>query len=317
MSRGYRGIILALGLALSCANHAYAEGGKQEPSAQQSITKSLSDIAAANIQQTERAERSDQDEAPCGERKYGGSADLCAQWKAADAAADSAWWAWASGLVGIASTCFVLIALYLAYRSNGIARDTAKRQLRAYVGVSGIKFEIASVEAGYSPLDFGTPGLIYPDFITINVKNFGQTPATGVSCRIQLCSVPMLGRPPTEFPNEKSFLPRGENIETRHYLHMGETEPIKCGLPDVRWYWAAQRKQLSICVAGRIFYTDAFNEPHSTKFAFTWEPWHPHGERFVPIDRYNGEDDRRDPAELKPALFSIETLKKIYHGAHS
>jgi hypothetical protein len=297
MPRGYRFFVFALGLTLSCANHANAEGGKQQTQSEQSIAASLSDIAAANNQQAERSKRSDQDEAPCGQGQYGSNADLCAQWKAADAASDSAWWAWAVGITAIISTFAVLVAIGLTYQANGIARDTAKRQLRAYVGVAGITFEIASDKRNYNPIDLSTPGLVYPDFIKINVKNFGQTPATGVCCRIQLLSTPLLASPPPEFPDEMRFAPTGANIETRHYLHMGEVEPIKFGLSDANWVWKASRKEVSLFIAGRIFYTDTFGEPHCTKFAYTWEPWHPHGERFVPIDRYNGEDDRQDPVD--------------------
>lgn len=169
MLRGYRLFIAALGLALASANHANAESGKQQPQTEQSATKSLSDIAAANRQEAERAKRADQDEAPCGEGKYGSSADLCAQWKAADAASDSAWWAWAAGIAGIVSTLGVVAALVIGQHSNSIARDTAKQQLRAYVGID---------QYNVTPYELALP--LTGRFL-VGMKNFGQSPAIALA----------------------------------------------------------------------------------------------------------------------------------------
>lgn len=164
MSRSYRGIILAIGLILSAPNHAYAEGSAKKPDTQQSIADSLRQISSRYDEQAERAKGSDQQEAPCGEGEYGSNADLCAQWKAADAAADSAWWAWAAGVAGIISTLGVLAALGIGWHSNWIARDTAKRQLRAYVSVVGCSLE--DIDGRY--------------ILSAHLKNSGQTPAYNV-----------------------------------------------------------------------------------------------------------------------------------------
>lgn len=165
MLRGYRLYFAALGLALSCANHAYAESDKQQSEAEQSIAKSLGDIAASNNQQTKRAKRADQDEAPCGQGQYGSNADLCAQWKAADAASDSAWWAWAGAIIGLASLVGVFVALGLALHSNWIARDSARREHRAYVSLTLDKKRIFQLE-------FGKPFIV-----VLEVLNYGLTPA--------------------------------------------------------------------------------------------------------------------------------------------
>ncbi len=172
MLRGYRGILAALaGLALLSANHAYAQRGGEQPQAQQSVAASLQHIASSVDQATERAKSADQEEQPCGPRQYGSHADLCAQWKAADAAADSAWWAWAAGVLGIISLAGVFIAIGLTAHSNWIARDTARRQLRAYVTVTDVQFRPTPENAVRA---------------SVNFKNSGTTPATDLTVHLTI-----------------------------------------------------------------------------------------------------------------------------------
>lgn len=165
MPAGYRSIILALGLILGAANHPNAESGNKPAQAQQSAETSLQNISSRYDEQAKRAKSSEQQEAPCGQGKYGSSADLCAQWKAADAAANGAWWAWAAGIAGIVSTVGVIAALIIGLHSNWIARDSARRELRAYIqpGSTNINYRV-----GHKASFF------------VVIKNSGVTPATNV-----------------------------------------------------------------------------------------------------------------------------------------
>lgn len=165
MSNSYRFILIAFGLVLFCTNHAYGKGGKETEQANQSTEQSLQNISSRYDEQAERAKRTEQDEGPCGQRKYGSNADLCAQWKAADAASDSARWAWLGALVGVGSLAGVLVALGLAFHSNWIARDTAKSQLRPYVHSKQVDWQLRS-DRGQQYIDF-----------KIRFVNSGQTPA--------------------------------------------------------------------------------------------------------------------------------------------
>lgn len=100
---------------------------------------------------------------PCAKASGREESELCAQWRSAQAAETSAYWSkWAS-LVGIVGTAAVLVALYMALEANRIARNTAARQLRAYVAVDHIVMSDPVI--GYSPT------------ATLKVTNFGQTPA--------------------------------------------------------------------------------------------------------------------------------------------
>lgn len=233
----YRGIILTIGwLILVAANHPDPEGHGKQAQAQQSIADSLGNISATYHQETQRAHSSEKETEPCqpgDDRRY---SDLCAQWKAADAAADSAWWAWAAGLASIISTTAVLVAIGLTYQANAIARDTAKRQLRAYIGVVKATANITedSIKA------------------RIEIKNFGQTPAHGVACatffgqgfdEIGNCVGNAFLYPSASFFIEKSFLLSNINdVETQGLLKF----------------------------SGKIEYSDIFGEERHTCFRLNW-----------------------------------------------
>ncbi len=89
------------------------------------------------------------------------SSQLCAEWKAADAAAESARWAKIGAGTSGLSVLAVLIALWLARQANRIAQDVGRKQLRAYLGFESVKLDRDHV-------------------LWISVRNFGQTPATDV-----------------------------------------------------------------------------------------------------------------------------------------
>ena len=163
MPGGNRGIIPALfGLVLA-AHHPNAEAQAQHRDSQERGARALESIATRYNEQAEGAKRSPESK-PCRSGDDQRNSDLCAQWKAADAAADSAWWAAIGGFASAVSSALVLIALYLAFRSNWIARDTAKRQLRAYISVESASLKKVC-SAGEKPQ------------VNVVIKNTGQTPA--------------------------------------------------------------------------------------------------------------------------------------------
>jgi hypothetical protein len=135
MSRGNRGIILAIvGWLILATSPEQNAASSDRSQSEQASAQTLQNIATAIKVANERQQL----DTGCGAGQEARDSDLCAQWKAADAAADSAWWAWASGVVGFLSLGGVLVALGLAFHSNRIASDAAQRQLRAYV-TSGVK----------------------------------------------------------------------------------------------------------------------------------------------------------------------------------
>lgn len=110
---------------------------------------------------------------PCYNAKDKDAADLCAQWrsaiageKAAHEARRATTWSIVATLLNALGLVAVGAALYLTIQSNRIARDTARRQLRAYVSVKVMGLEVTADSQGNLGLVFRTVA-----------RNGGETPA--------------------------------------------------------------------------------------------------------------------------------------------
>jgi hypothetical protein len=183
--------------------------------------------------------------------------------------------------------------------------DTAKRQLRAYLGVGADDFSFdtpGEADPNYVPIDADNPisGQIFRDFLNVKVRNFGQTPALDVIVFSNVTGFqPFSTLPPDSFfstgPGAKhDTIPTG-NIRqfiSRFTLQPGQISVSKHLIGDVRGITRARNQQESIYVWGRIYYRDIYNRPWRTRFCYVWEPWHPSGARFVPYEKYNGEDQQ-------------------------
>lgn len=198
MPRSYRHVILAaLGWLILGATPAPNKGPQaKEAEPSQRVERALESIAnsqAATVEQSEAGEY----EAPCEEGEYNNKSDLCAQWYAARAAGDAANWAWWSLWVGIAGTLGVVATLHYtrkavlaaeaatadadrailiaernaeaAVEQVRVARDTAARQLRPYLYLTGIRPKYQHLRMVEHVRDVVT--------FEVTVQNYGQTPA--------------------------------------------------------------------------------------------------------------------------------------------
>lgn len=173
----YRGIFAsAVGLALVGAAPAPNQSNGNETSqATGKIAKSLVSIAAAQAKIAETTEAGEYQQ-PCPDGQANSKSDLCAQWYAARAARDAADWAFWALIVGLVGSVGIVIALWLTIQSNWIARDSAKRQLRAYLAIE--KIEFLENWKPLPPYKISKPDGVH---IRITVKNFGQSPALNVT----------------------------------------------------------------------------------------------------------------------------------------
>jgi hypothetical protein len=133
-------------------------------------------------------------ERPCQVGVENRKSDLCAQWKAADAASDAAFWAHWSFILGLFGTLGLFATLYYTRKAVNLANETARdaeealkiaarnadaaaeqvrvsektatHQLRAYVGVESVSLETELPTFSTSR-----------NKVTVILKNFGQTPA--------------------------------------------------------------------------------------------------------------------------------------------
>jgi len=147
----------------------------------------------------------------------------------------------------------VLAAIGLSFHSNWIARDTAKRQLRAYVGYSN--------EWHHTEFALGQELLLKPRII-----NNGETPARNVIWQAQ---VEMISDPDAENaftlspipPGSKSTLGRGQWTQTRLTV-----------TPNAGNYVLITTGAAKLYVFGSISYTDIFGDEWSTTFRFMLIP---------------------------------------------
>lgn len=201
------------------------------------------------------------------EKRY---SDLCAQWRAADSARESAFWTaagfWAAffGLVVGSATVSAAVAAALfakdaaqhtedaanaAWASEKVARESAERQLRAYVSVSD--FYMTDVVVGATPT------------ANFTIRNGGATPAKRGRLNVAVTFV-------ADARNHKlpSFIRRnpstaewGPNDEARQDLQLGSG--WKVTKQDMADLVAGKRVFL---IAGIIIYTDVFGATRRTVF---------------------------------------------------
>lgn len=206
-------------------------------------------IAAGPVAQAELS-------APCEPGRDNRSSDLCAQWKAADGAYASAWWAMASTIVATLGTLGLLSQIYLTRKAlketaeataemrkaNRISQDNSHRELRAYLGCKSVKVD----ETEHDDDEFT---------IELEIVNHGQTPAR--IQRIVLQANWVFDDGSTELVNFD-----GPNIFN---CHRETPVSIPCSF---RGGFEGCDKDGHIFVVGRLEYEDAFGKRQ--KEGFGW-----------------------------------------------
>ncbi len=218
--------------------------------------------------------------------------DLCAQWKAADAAFDGAKWSYWQlilGFVGLflgAITMGAAIAAAIYARRAAIATEDTVKIAKQSADESGFAMAIAarSADAAAAHAEIAkdaskkqlrayvheTQLTLRADadetavWVDVILENKGATPAFNLSANASLCLYPDATPPDNE--------PVGTNIPTdaaKQTLGSGATHAIRDGVSctpnnaaDVlagRW---------TLLVLGNVTYEDVFGETHTTKFRY-------------------------------------------------
>ncbi|MFW2446010.1 MAG: hypothetical protein ACN4E6_01670 [Qipengyuania pacifica] len=221
----------------------------QEPVVEEQArtANALEDIATNYRQQIEKADQVLKIK-PCGPSDENRHSELCAQWKSADAAAESAKSSTRAAWIGVISSVLVFLALGVALQSNKIARQTARRQLRAYVHPDRI-------------------WLLFRDnkpYLGFRIKNTGQTPAKWfeIEARVKIMSV-----------TDESRSQVGPIAEKTRWAVIGagsdRTAGIKPLNPDnmsIVEFHRNKEKGGEFFALGRIRYCDIFDHVWETEF---------------------------------------------------
>lgn len=165
MLRGYRGILTALaGLVLAGAQPPQdsGENPQTQPAEQSQSEPSSADPA---VEQSDEPPKNDQ---PCRKGEDDRGSDLCAQWKAADAAQSAAEGTWWLGGFTVLLSALTLGAAVAAAIFAARAARSGQAQTRAYLVCEGGEFTS------------------YPEMMIyqFQVRNVGQSPALNLSGRL-------------------------------------------------------------------------------------------------------------------------------------
>ena len=234
MLRSYRSIVCALG-GLALASPSYAQRAKtDQPKAEGNPSRQLERIAAAIEKQPVASAPDGGCDPPKDDRK----SDLCAQWKAADSATESARWTFWTLILTLGGLLLGGGTLFAAWRAAHWAKKAAEHtetganeakrgadatelavgetrrigeaQVRAYL--SG-----AEVQIGYALNDVVMFKCV--------VKNSGQSPARGVQC------IPSLTHFVIGHGIKRTSVPRTEEYPSYEIdISVGETDEIACSV---------------------------------------------------------------------------------------
>lgn len=207
---------------------------------------------------------------PCSDPKGQGESDLCAQWKAANAAADGALWTKWGVWIGCIGSALLLWQIILTRKAvedtseateamreaNNIARDTMERQLRAYLNVTDISQQ--------APM---TVGAVYKAIVSFHNK--GQTPASNVKVRAFI-SRKVLPFPADDFPEME--IKDGESLVTVAPGEPVYSNPSFEHLVTAKEIEDFQRGRTAYYVYGNVTYLDVFANEWISSFRACLEP---------------------------------------------
>lgn len=250
-----RGCLIAAILIATCTAGSKAQDHGEAGAAPHSIGEqalsSISDIKTPDIYQPDcdrPAQREDD--------------DLCQQRRMAKAAESSLYWGKVQFVAGLAGTAGLLVTIFLSIKATRAAvraaeiaevsvatsRDTAQRQLRAYVCFDGATTKTnPGMEGGFA--------------VSVHIKNTGLTPAYGLSqwAKIALEEFPLKKEFPPHEPKFKDsgvFGPQGRAIIAPTFERKLSHEEID----------AILQQKKAIYVFGAVTYRDAFKEDRFTRF---------------------------------------------------
>lgn len=174
MNKGYRYVIFATcGVALGVLSPPGNAARRDQSNTQSTASRDLERIATALERPPERSAP----DAGCDQGKEDRKSDLCAQWKAADAARDSADWTRRTFWLAIAGTIIGGLTLgaaaYAAFYAKAAA-DAASEAVKHDVLVASLQLNaILHIES----VEYDSGGVSLSPRVSVSVRNVGALPA--------------------------------------------------------------------------------------------------------------------------------------------
>ena len=254
----YRGFIAALvGLILVSAAPQNGRKESRKNSQTKAETSQSAPAVAPSATKPIKIVQRPINERPCDQGRDNRESDLCAQWKAADAASKAAWWAAVATFVTAIGTFGLFWQIKLTREAvqdtgeatkamreaNSIAREMGQRQIRAYLHAGKISIEPAD-QTGESSL-------------YVIVANSGNTPAF---LKRLLLVYAWMQPDGNEGKRELVSVDLAVSIPAGKEGHLGSSIKALLALIDVT-------KPQSLMVSGIVTYDDCFGVERKTVFS--------------------------------------------------
>lgn len=227
----------------------------QQTAATRNLVRSVDGLALAISTSREHPEPRPI-EKPCLEGLDDRHSDLCAQWKAADAARSSAQWTFwsvivgAMGLIGVVGTlAYSAATLRRATEANELSRKTSILQLRAYIAVEDLR------------IDDLVPGK-HPT-ASFTIRNVGATIARGVVATAQV--IRQSESPTGKWHVPKGFTPSKFDLPPGGEVHRSFTWPTPLTVAEI----SAHPMPRLFYYAGVVSYRDIYGRTRRTIFRQT------------------------------------------------
>jgi hypothetical protein len=184
-----------------------------------------------------------------------------------------------------------LLAVY-TYRLWSAGEKNARIQLRAYVALDDIYFRWIASNTDPADRRQIQPG--HPPRPRIRVKNFGHTPATNMTVRINGLMTAMDAAFEKVYEGREYSVPRQMLAPTQKYgvwthLHGGmEFDPHRFYDPEL----------FLLVVHGAITYADIYHRWWVTRFCYCYDG----ANRFLPYTHYNYEQEYKSEKEALDSL---------------
>lgn len=171
--------------------------------------------------------------------------------------------------------------------------DTAKKQLRSYIGVENIQLQLpSSKKANYLPSPMKR-GVEVVDVVVLTLKNFGSTPASEVTTKMAWHAEPFLHQPHSKFsfPDPGPQLPADlDFIVSKCVVFPGQPLTSRIAIQDITPFLEAAALKKSLYLYGHVDYQDIYGQTHTTKFCYAYQPNLVAGSHFLPYSRFNEAD---------------------------
>lgn len=169
-------------------------------------------------------------------------------------------------------------AAIAAERTVETMETTARRELRAYVGIDDIRLKCKNLNTiQYAPHQMAPGTMIGDDLLCITFKNYGNTTAKTVRFNGKWASM----KYPLELAkNEWESIPENS---WPFVIFPGQTNESLIVLNDLTEFRKAITKEVIVYVFGRIEYFDIYEiDQRTTSFCYIYSPERPDGLQFVP-----------------------------------